>query len=274
VASADLSRIAAARSDGTIEIWGTEPLRRLKAVSESRGEINALALGRVGTWLAVGRTNGETELFDLAKGRLVKRMPPVDPARIWWQTDTPGWYEHLDFWARDRLLVRATPSSKVTQCLIEVVRIPGGQKQSIHTTHKFDFMNYAVSHDGNLLVTCSWDALKLYDISSGQEIDTFRGQLVGFVSAAFSPDRSRLAAGGWDGSITLWDLATRQQVGRWKGHSHPTLNLCFLEEGGGLLSATSRSRPYETRLWRAPSLAEIDAAEKARASAHLAMPAK
>lgn len=264
MASADLSRVAAARPDGAVEIWSTELLKRLKVLSESRIEVNALALGRTGTWLAVGRTNGETELFDLANDRLVERLPPFEPSRIWWQATADGWYEHLNFWAGDRLFVRATPSSRVTPCLIEVFRIPEREKRLIRPTHKEGLSNYAVSHDGKLLATCSWDALKLWDIDSGKEIHTFRGQLVGFISMAFSPDGSRLAAGGWDGSITLWDLATRQQVGRWQGHARNTSAVCFLEEGGALLSAVGWRRPYETRLWRAPSLAEIDAAEKTR----------
>jgi len=83
---------------------------------------------------------------------------------------------------------------------------------------------------------------------------------------AFSPDGSRLAAGAWDGSITLWDLGTHQQVANWKAHAKACAWLSFIDGGRILASAGESSEPdadTETRLWRAPSWAEIEAAEKA-----------
>jgi WD40 repeat protein len=107
--------------------------------------------------------------------------------------------------------------------------------------------------------------VKLWDVRSGRELDTLRGQLVGFMGLAFSPDDSRLAAGAQDGTITLWDMDTRQQVANWKAHRKACKWLCFIDGGRLLASAGESSQAgarIETRIWRAPSWAEIEALAK------------
>ena len=92
------------------------------------------------------------------------------------------------------------------------------------------------------------------------------GQFVAFISLAFSSDGSRLAAGGMDGSVTLWDLASLSQVAYWKAHARYATRVCFLDGGDALMTTGSANTDWdnsETRIWRPPSLAEIDATERA-----------
>jgi WD40 repeat protein len=149
--------------------------------------------------------------------------------------------------------------------LIEIFLVPERERRLIRHTHKSSLNNFALSEDGKLLATAAWDGqVKLWDVRSGRELDTLRGQLVGFIGLAFSPDGSRLAAGAWDGTITLWDMDTRQQVANWKAHRRDCGWLCFIDGGRLLASAGESSEAgvrIETRIWRAPSWEEITAAE-------------
>ena len=67
------------------------------------------------------------------------------------------------------------------------------------------------------------DTLKLWDVSTGREIADLEHPDAVY-SVVFSPDGQTLASGGWDATIMLWDLRTRQVI-------------------------RSISQPLETNLW-------------------------
>jgi WD40 repeat protein/serine/threonine protein kinase len=256
--------MAVGLKDGPVELWQTEPLEKLRTVAMSQLQATELALSQSGRWLAVTRRDQTTELWDIQDNRLIEKQPPLaEPVKSYW------FYDGLSFWAEDRRLVRATGRSPQSEALIEVFLVPERERRLIRHTHKGPLNNFTLSHDGTLLATAAWDGLvKLWDVRSGRELATLRGQLVGFMGLAFSPDDSRLAAGANDGTITLWDMDTRQQVANWKAHPRSCQWLCFID-GGRLLASLGQSREgstgTETRIWRAPSWEEIEAAKKAEA---------
>jgi WD40 repeat protein/serine/threonine protein kinase len=80
----------------------------------------------------------------------------------------------------------------------------------------------------------------------------------GFSSLALSPDGRRLAAGGSDGRITIWDLPSHQELATLEGHKEEVMQLAFTPDGDHLVSASKD----QLRVWRAPSWADIEVAEK------------
>jgi WD40 repeat protein len=75
-----------------------------------------------------------------------------------------------------------------------------------------------------------------------------------------SIDGRRVAAGAEDGTIRIWDLTSRQEVAVLRGHIQEVLSLAFLPDGNSLVSISRDA----VRLWRAASLAEIDAQDGAK----------
>ena len=80
--------------------------------------------------------------------------------------------------------------------------------------HSGNVLSVAFSPDGKYLATGSWDkTLKLWEVSTGREIRTFRlEQFVGYHSVKFSPDGRYLASAEADGFIRLWDIAIGKEL--------------------------------------------------------------
>jgi WD40 repeat protein len=83
--------------------------------------------------------------------------------------------------------------------------------------------------------------LRLFDVSSGKERDTFKVPHPGITAIAFSADGKTLVCGDRRGTICLFDLPTRKQLARLPGHEGPIYALVFSGDGLTLASGSADS---------------------------------
>lgn len=120
------------------------------------------------------------------------------------------------------------------------------------------------SRDGRLLAACAGDAVVIWDaellLSGGDARPATRIPLrFEPRSLAFSPDNRRLAVGGDQRqSVSLFDTESRQEVLTLASGAQRFIQTRFSNDGNTIASGTFGGELY---LWRAPTLAEIDAAE-------------
>src|SRR5258708_219139 len=70
----------------------------------------------------------------------------------------------------------------------------------------------ALSSDGKWLVTGSWEgAVRLWDLSTGKPIRTFKGHADMITAAALSRDSKKLVTASVDGAARLWDVASGKE---------------------------------------------------------------
>jgi WD40 repeat protein len=139
----------------------------------------------------------------------------------------------------------------------------------------------AISPDNQLLAAAGVDArVTLWDLQKGTLIKAFSGALNAYNCVAISRDGQRVFAGGSPSTLSVWDTGSLQSVGTFKGHGEVMRGLAIL--GGSdtvIVNEHSEARMRglailggsdtvvsvgsgALRLWRAPSFAEIEAAEE------------
>ncbi len=116
---------------------------------------------------------------------------------------------------------------------------------------------FALSRDGKRLATFGvegvilWNLASAWDLGSasrlGEPIQAHRAPVS---SATFGPDGSILATSGEDGTMRLWDVATRRQLG--EPIPYGATNVAFSPDGRTLVSAGDPSLPillWDDILW-------------------------
>ena len=125
----------------------------------------------------------------------------------------------------------------------------------------------AFSPDSKILVTASVDATaRVWNADTGEFIAVLNGHKEGIPSVAFSPDGKILATGSTDDTVKLWSLETYQELLSLTEFGDDVGSVLFSPDGQTLAVGCSPGRGglKPVQLWRAPTLAEIEAREKPR----------
>ena len=95
----------------------------------------------------------------------------------------------------------------------------------------------AFTSDGKRLVTGGRDqTIKIWDLTTGQALQTLKGHGGLIWSVACSLDGKRLASGSNDGTVKLWDLASGSATHTMQGFGYRVSAVAFSPDGMRLAS--------------------------------------
>ena len=107
----------------------------------------------------------------------------------------------------------------------------------------------AISPDGTFLAIGTGGIVELLDTTKRESMTFFRhteGNIYVNPSLAFSPDGSILASGSANGTVKVWNVATRAAVATLDGHTDQILSLGFSSDG---MMLASGALDHTVRLW-------------------------
>jgi serine/threonine protein kinase/Tol biopolymer transport system component len=122
------------------------------------------------------------------------------------------------------------------------------------------------SPDGRFFAFGGWgNDARLWQTATQKEIVRLSGILGQVWGVGFSPDGKRFMTGdGGKEAVTLWDMESHEKLLTLESRASFFEDMAFSPDGNVLAAANQRGFVH---LWRAPSWAEIEAAEKAQVGA-------
>ncbi|MBI4660658.1 MAG: protein kinase [Verrucomicrobia bacterium] len=282
----DSRTLAILDQTGTVGVWDVSSLQQTKVFPELGTKNSAIALSPDGRLLVVGGSDGRIQVWDLARqhvtadltgfeerirfagfhsrGRALFAVASDGTTRVW---RTDSWQESwtcklspdIGTWGRE---IQAAPESGVL-----AVAGHGNHSQVWSLSEQKQISNlaarvlsFAFCPGGKWMDTGSWaGTANLWSLPDMQKKGVFRRHLIGVHSVTFSPDGKRLATGSTGReAIKIWDVETQTEMITLEGEGASFGNTMFSPDGNWLISV---SRIGLLHLWRAPSWAEIEAAE-------------
>lgn len=194
--------------DGAVRLWNVKTGDAIHARSGHTARVEALRFLANGAGLrSFGRDLRALE-WDLKSGketRLLERLPKL-PSRAWPSglavsrdanmLALGGWYDAL-----------GKTIDEVHFCDVRTGKHVGSIKAAKGLTRQL-----ALSSDGRVLATNSPGSIQLWDVQSGKKLADLKSSHKLTSTMAFSPSGKTLVSAGDDGTVRLWDMATRKII--------------------------------------------------------------
>ena len=260
-------QLATGSFDGTVRIWDVRDGRELRRINEQG---NSVTFTPDGSSLVVGRANGGTVVHDVADGRLQRslqqadhgadvRFSPDDRTMITAGVGFVKLWDARSFALERTFKTRGTVSRAALSA--DGRTLAGGTEGGLRIWNPRSGRQRRFVPDGEVpAVAISPDSgtvayggesrtLNLLAASGhGKPRTLARFPGVDVLSAAFSPDGARLAAGLSDGTARQWDVATGREIARFEGHECCVTSVAYSPDGS--LLATS-SKDATAKVWAA-----------------------
>jgi WD40 repeat protein len=229
-------RALSAGFDKVLILWDVATAKEVRRFDGHTDLIDSAALSRDGRFALSGGADGTVRVWEVATGKELRRFKG-NPGRVVSVAISPDGKRAL------------TGSHDRTMRLWD---IETGSEVRRFNGHVNAVQAVAFSPDGLRALSGSWEkgqtrTLKMFDVETGRDLGLlFDRYAEGIQDATFSQDGARIASGGLDRRIWLWDAASGKRMRSFDGHLDVIKSVAFSRDGRRALSG---SDDRTVRLW-------------------------
>ncbi len=231
----------------SVRVWDAETGRKLVELETGpeglTGAYHGVDFSPDGRYLVTGKINGVVQVWDAGTGREVgllgthrREVRGVVFSRVGGHLATSSGDGDVMLWDATRLDKDYLDSKPAPRHVLKA-RVPGAS------------VNIAFSPDGKRLATGGDEnAVKLWDVKTGKDLQTLRGHNGDVYTVAFSPDDQGrwVASAGEDSAVKVWNSRTGKLIRSFPGHTGLVSSLAFSPDSKRVYSG---SRDTTVKVW-------------------------
>ena len=269
--------LAAAKSDGSVQLWDAASGKLQFNLSGLGGAVNGIAFSPDGSAIVAAGSDRTLKLWDVRSGKVLRTLATAgsaiqavsfapdgksvvsgtqDGSVKLWDADSGTLLRSFAGQTRPVMAVAFSPDSKTilsggSDRKLKLWDATSGKLVQNLSGAGLDISSVAFSLDGSLLLSCArGESLSLWSAANGKLLRSFASLPGHSVSAAFSPDGEKIVSGGDDFSVRLWDAITGKLLRTLDGHAAPVNSVAFAPNGRTIVSGSADGT---VKLWDATS---------------------